>query len=43
MRLCETNKQYQELTFLQIQSDEPDNAILTMIAHPEAWENTLFQ
>jgi len=43
MRLCEQNKQYEELTFLQIQSEEPDNAILTMITHHEAWENTLFQ
>jgi len=43
MRLCEANKQYEELTFLQIQSEEPDNAILTMISYPEAWDNTLFQ
>ena len=43
MRVCEDNKQYVELTFLQIQSEDPDNAILTMISYPEAWDHTLFQ
>lgn len=32
-----------ENLFLSIHSEEPDNAILTMTAHPEVWENTLFQ
>mmetsp|Transcript_13917 Transcript_13917/g.39575 ORF Transcript_13917/g.39575 Transcript_13917/m.39575 type:complete len:1722 (+) Transcript_13917:173-5338(+) len=43
MRVCEDNKQYVELTYLQIQSDDPDSAILTMVSYPEAFDHILFQ
>ncbi|KAL1511931.1 hypothetical protein AB1Y20_005212 [Prymnesium parvum] len=44
LKACESNAQWEELTFLYLHYDEFDNAILSMIAHPiEAWEPTKFK
>eukprot|EP01116_Phalansterium_solitarium_P013913 TRINITY_DN3136_c0_g1_i1.p1 TRINITY_DN3136_c0_g1~~TRINITY_DN3136_c0_g1_i1.p1 ORF type:complete len:1727 (-),score=785.73 TRINITY_DN3136_c0_g1_i1:319-5382(-) len=37
------NRQWAELTFLYTHYDEFDQAALTMINHPEAWEHPLFK
>merc|ERR1711991_513674 len=43
IRSCDHNLQYAELTFLHIHIDEQDNAALTQIEHPDAWDHTLFK
>eukprot|EP01097_Dermamoeba_algensis_P005601 TRINITY_DN3557_c0_g1_i3.p1 TRINITY_DN3557_c0_g1~~TRINITY_DN3557_c0_g1_i3.p1 ORF type:complete len:1258 (-),score=303.09 TRINITY_DN3557_c0_g1_i3:145-3672(-) len=43
IRACERNQQWIELTFLQIHYDEFDNAILTMVNQPDAWDHNLFR
>lgn len=40
---CQMNSQWPELTFLQIKYSEFDDAAMTMINHPEAWEHVQFK
>merc|ERR1719248_393391 len=43
LKACEDNAQWEEVTFLYLHYDEFDNAVLSMIAHPEAWEHVKFK
>merc|ERR1719248_542439 len=43
LKACEDNAHWSELTFLYLHYDEFDNAVLSMIAHPEAWEHVKFK
>lgn len=44
IRVCQTNAQWKELTYLYKLSKEPENAVMTMINHPvEAWDHNEFK
>merc|ERR1719248_35161 len=43
LKACEDSAQWEEVTFLYLHYDEFDNAVLSMIAHPEAWEAVKFK
>jgi clathrin heavy chain len=44
IRVCEELELWKELTFLYVQYDEYDNALMVMVAHsPLAWEHVLFK
>lgn len=44
IRVCQTNCQWKELTYLYKASGEHENAAMTMINHPvEAWEHNEFK
>jgi len=43
IRVCERNQQWHELSFLYVQYEEFDNAVQTMITHPEAFDHRDFK
>ncbi len=44
IRVCESNLQWKDATFLYINNSEFDNAALTMVNHsPECWDHVLFK
>merc|ERR1719217_65505 len=43
LKACEEGAQWEELTFLYLHYDEFDNAVLSMIAHPVAFEHVKFK
>jgi len=44
IRVCESNLQWDQVTFLYTMNNEFDNAALTMMNHsPECWEHALFK